>query len=54
MDAFSALLLLINIPTGVTYLMLASVLSSEFDDRGIKSYIYGFVIGSFALSSIVS
>ena len=54
MNSFSAFLVTLNIPTGITYLLLASVLSSEFDDRNIKSYIYGIMIGSFAFASIIS
>ena len=53
MDLFIALLLLVNLLIGCWYLILACILATEFEDRDIEPHFYGYILGAYALSSIL-
>ena len=54
MDFISILIFIVMMQTGVGYLILASILAIEFDERGIESHYYGYIIGIYSLSSVLS
>ena len=53
MGLFIALLLLVNLLIGCWYLILACILATEFEDRDIEPHYYGYILGAYALSSIL-
>ena len=53
MQAISVILLLINLNIGISYLVLASVLATEFGERDIESHYFGYMISAYALTAVV-
>ena len=54
MDNFSLLILILLVLNGSCYLILASILATEFGDRDIKSYYYGYMLCAYPLAAMLT
>ena len=54
MDLASIVILLTILHAALWYLVLASILATEFDDRKIESHYYGYILGVYALFAVLS
>ena len=54
MDIFSVLILTANFWVGWSYLVLASILAVEFNDRHIEPHYYGYILSAYSLSATFS
>ena len=50
----SIVILVYSFTISISYLILASLLHAEFDDRNLKPYLFGYIISFYGMFSIVT